>query len=182
MQIVIVGGLPCSGKSKLAERLRARWLCPLLCKDIFKELLFDTLGGADRAWSRRVSAAAYEIMFRHAEELLLCGISSIVEGNFRDHEHRARFARLSSLGATFVQIHCVASSEVLVARFRERARSGRRHAGHADIESLPEMENELLTALQEPMPVDGPVVECDTTVDWQRAVEIAVDRAMAFLG
>src|SRR5882757_1320731 len=50
--VVLVSGLPGSGKSMLAECLRQRLSWPLLAKDNLKEILFDTLGVRDRDWSR----------------------------------------------------------------------------------------------------------------------------------
>jgi predicted kinase len=178
MQIVIIGGLPCSGKSKFAERLQKRWRRPMVCKDAFKESLFDTLGTGDRAWSRRLSVAAYGILFQQAEELLRSGTSCIVEGNFREREHCERLSRLSRLAIRCLQVHCLAEPATLIARFRERAHSGLRHPGHVDIESLEEIEREMLSSPQSPLAVDGTIVECDTTGDWQTAIDRAVDEVL----
>jgi len=181
MRIVVIGGLPCSGKSTLATRLRARCSLPVLCKDETKEALFDRLGSGDRAWSKRLSLAAYDIMFAQAEELLRCGGGCIVEGNFRAHEHRERFARLQTAGAAFLQVFCHAQPAVLISRFHERAHSGRRHAGHVDVASLQEIENEIASASQQPLPLAGSVIDCDTTHDWQTAIDAAVEQVLTEL-
>ncbi len=181
MQIVIIGGLPCSGKSILAERLRKRWVRPLLSKDDFKESLFGSLGGADRAWSRRISVAAYDLLFRQAEELARCGLSFIVEGNFRERDHRRCFERLAAHGPSFVQVHCHALPEILVNRFAERTRANARHAGHADQESLLEITEEIRTTKQLPLSVQGDLIECDTTEEWSVAIDSAIDRALVKL-
>jgi predicted kinase len=182
MQIVIIGGLPCSGKSKLAERLRSRLAIPLLSKDEFKELLFDSLGAHDRAWSRRLSEAAYAVMFRAAAHFADVRSTFILEGNFREHQHREHFRALAETGARFLQVHCRADPEVLVARFTDRCRAGTRHSGHADRESLPEIEREMRTATQSPLSLPGEVIVCDTTEDWGRAIDAAVDQVLRCLG
>lgn len=181
MRIVIIGGLPCSGKSKLAERLVSKAALPLLSKDEYKELLFDALGVKDRAWSRRLSEAAYALMFKQAAQFVAADCVFVMEGNFREHQHREKFAALASAGAQIVQVHCRAETEILVSRFNERSRSGLRHAGHADVESLPEIENELRTARQEPLSIHGELIVCDTTEDWSEAIDSAVAKTIEYL-
>jgi predicted kinase len=163
------------------KRLSARISLPLLSKDVFKELLFDCLHTGDRAWSRQLSNVAYRLMFQQAEELQRTDIDCILEGNFREAEHREAFARLGNRGAMLVQVHCRAAPDVLVARFKERAHAGARHAGHADLESLPEIEIELRTARQAPLPIDCELVECDTSDDWSTAIDRAVARTLTIL-
>jgi predicted kinase len=170
MHLIMIGGLPASGKSKLAERLRSELRWPLLSKDAYKETLFDALGVGDREWSRRLSRAAYALLFAEANRLLDSGQSCIVEGNFRWHEHRVRFEELSVRGMRLIQVMCRADPNVLAQRFRLRAHSGQRHPGHVDLESLDEIERELLTAVQDALPLNAPVVVCDTTEDWQAAI------------
>lgn len=177
MHVIVVSGLPCSGKSKVAQRLGEELRWPLLCKDDYKELLFDTLGYSDRAWSKRVSAAAYALQFSQARQLAASKVNFILEGNFRWLEHRAHFDVLFA-AATGVQIHCRANAEVLVQRFKARAHSGNRHPGHVDIESLAEIERELLSAEQQPLPLSGAVIDCNTTRDWPTAVDTAVSLAI----
>jgi predicted kinase len=174
MHLIVVSGLPCSGKSKVAERLGEELHWPLLCKDTYKELLFDTLGYSDRTWSRRVSGAAYALQFGHSEQLIASGVSHVLEGNFRWIEHEARFAELAKSNVSMLQVHCYAQSAILIERFRQRAQSGTRHPGHVDIESLKEIESELAQARQHPLPLSGRIVECDTSDDWQTAIERAV--------
>jgi predicted kinase len=180
MHLIVISGLPCSGKSKLAERLQAELCWPLLCKDNFKELLFDHFGYSDRAWSRRVSAAAYALLFSQAEQLLSSNLSCVLEGNFRWAEHQARFERLQALGATILQVHCCAEPDVLLERFRLRAVSGSRHPGHVDLESMREIENEMRTTTQQPLPLSGlrgnETIRCDTSSDWQAAIAVSIDR------
>jgi|SRR5882724_8842447 len=172
--LLIVSGLPCSGKSTLSEYLRQQLCWPLLAKDALKETLFDTLGTHDRDWSRRLSRAAYALMFRQATELILTGHSCIVEGNFRHGEYEGQFGNISNTGARLVQAHCRAPSGVLVARFRERMHT--RHSGHADAESFAAIESELLNTAQRPLAIEASVVDCNFESGIARWVEkIAAD-------
>ena len=141
--LIVVTGLPCTGKSTLAARLRERTGWPLLAKDDFKERLFATLGVHDREWSRSLSKASYELMFHLADELLGSQQPVIMEGNFRAVEHNATFTRLLAQRAVqTVQVFCSAKADVLQARMQARASTATRHPGHKDQGSLAELQAE----------------------------------------
>lgn len=61
--VVLVTGVPGSGKTTLARRLSPALGLPLLSKDVVEETLFDVLGAGDRAWSTRLGAAANEVLW-----------------------------------------------------------------------------------------------------------------------
>jgi len=80
--LVVVTGPPGASKSTLARVLANELRLPLVSKDDVKETLFESLGWSDRDWSRRLGAAAYDLLFLVAGELLRSGVSAIVEANF----------------------------------------------------------------------------------------------------
>lgn len=176
VSLVVIGGLPASGKSILAGRLQSQLGWPLLAKDDYKELLFETLGVQDRAWSKRLSRAAYALMFAEARRWLAQRRSVVIEGNFRWAEQAEAFATLTALNAQCTQVLCRAKPDVLIRRFNERA--AQRHAGHADRENA-ELEIELRAAVQTPLPLPGFVEVCDTSGDWSAAIDIAVANVAA---
>src|SRR5262245_13500660 len=92
--LIIVTGLPATGKTTLARRLAADLRLPLVTKDEIKERLFDQLGWHDRAWSLRLGQATYDLLYYFVEALLAAGCSAIVEGNFHPAEAAARFRAL----------------------------------------------------------------------------------------
>lgn len=151
--ILIVTGAPASGKTTLAQRLRAELGWPLLAKDAIKESLFATLGWSDRAWSKRVSAASYALMFEMARELIDSGASCILEGNFRWEETQQHFARIATGSIRHVQVFCTADIEVLLARMRARIAANDRHPGHVDAAAAGELESELRNRPLQPLPV-----------------------------
>jgi hypothetical protein len=63
--MVFVSGAPGARKTSLAVPLAAELGFALVCKDKLKETLHDALGapGPDLAWSRKLGAAAMELLW-----------------------------------------------------------------------------------------------------------------------
>jgi len=136
-KVILVTGLPGTGKSTLARELTAQYRIPLIAKDSIKEPLFELLGAADAAQSRRLSDASFAVLFRIAHELVASGVSFMLEGNFRPGEHEAPLASalavspVTSLGTVeLAQVLCRVPESERVARLDARARDPSRHAGH----------------------------------------------------
>ena len=173
--LIIVSGLPCTGKTTLARRLAAEVRLPLVPKDGIKERLFDTLGWSDRAWSRTVGGATYELLFYFTEVLLAAGQSLIVESNFYP-DHAARFLALQRQHPFRpLQVVCHTEGAVLWRRFQARSESGERHPGHVDQQNYAEFRTALLRGESLPLALDGPVLPVDTTdfavIDYARLFE-----------
>ncbi len=93
--VIVVNGLPATGKTTLARRLATDLHLPLLAKDVIKETLFETLGWSDRAWSRRLGAATMALLYKLLEEQLRAGRPCIVECNFYPDRDTERFRALA---------------------------------------------------------------------------------------
>jgi predicted kinase len=104
---MLISGLPGTGKSTLARLLAQRYALPLICKDTIKEPLFDVIGAADRAASRRLSDASFAAMFALARDCLRAGSDLILEGNFRPGDHEA--ALIAALPAAAPSTAAIAS-------------------------------------------------------------------------
>jgi hypothetical protein len=118
-------------------------------------MLHDTLGEeADLAWSRRLGAAAMEMLWA----LAACAPAVVLEANFWADDPR-HLARALSLGTVPVEVLCVCPLEECVRRYAERAPS--RHVIHVERDAkLAAAEGFERSA----RPVGlGPVVEVDTT-------------------
>jgi predicted kinase len=166
--LIVVTGQPCTGKTSLARRLAADLGLPLVSRDDIKERLFDSLGWSDRAWSRRLGQASYDLLYYTAELLLCAGQPLILESNFSAVHSVGDLRRLKqTTGCATLVIHCRTEWETLAQRFRQRSASGERHPGHVDDqvlgETLAEIQRRLAQREDAPLDLGGPVLPLDTT-------------------
>ena len=129
--LILITGLPGTGKSTLARTLARHYAMPLICKDAIKEPLFDTFGASDREDSRRLSDASFAVMFSMLRDCTAAGTDVILEGNFRPGEHERL---LSDASVRIAQVLCTVSEPVRIARLKARATDPSRHPGHRDAE------------------------------------------------
>ena len=163
--MVVVTGLPGTGKTTIANHLSERLALPGFRKDEFKEILFDVLGWSDKDWSEALDGACYELLWRICDSELRAGRSLIVESNFEPGPHAPRILDLCRRHqARAIEIHCRTERHVLADRFKERVERGDRHPGHAE-RSQEVMESEAIPKLlHEPDPLLG-VTNLSLTVD-----------------
>ncbi len=135
--LIIVTGLPATGKTTFAREIASRFALPLVTKDGIKESLFDALGCTNLDESKRLGGASYRLLFYFCETLLAAGRSLVIEANFFPAHQTDILALINKYGCTTLQIHCSADDPIIWARFRERAESGQRHAVHFDRERYP---------------------------------------------
>jgi len=160
--LLIVSGLPCAGKTSIAERLADELGLPLMTKDGIKEQLFNYLGWKDRLWSKQLSQTSVELLLYYAESQLAAGNSLIIECNFQPDLAASRLRAMQSrYAAAFFQVYCRADPGALYQRFK--ARTGTRHPGHADEQYLAEFQVKLEQTPQETLDLGCPVAVVDTT-------------------
>jgi predicted kinase len=154
--LLVVTGMPSSGKTTVAEGLASRLRLPLIAKDEIKESLYESLGADDVAASGRLGAAAYELLFVLAATMLESGVSVIVEANFFRGQEPS-FAALPP--HRLVQLHCESPLPILLDRYGKRIR----HPGHHDAEKIKELPSRFASGVHSPLNLDGELIELDTT-------------------
>ncbi|MEY9860247.1 putative kinase [Catenulispora sp. GAS73] len=135
----MISGAPGVGKTTIARPLARALGMPLFAKDSIKERIHDVLaetgsvesGPVEAGWSRRLGAAAMELLWVLAADAPEC----VLEANFwTGHEQQNASLRALSEGGKLVEVYCTAPKDVVMQRFRERAAAGERHAVHPDQE------------------------------------------------
>lgn len=167
---IMVSGAPGAGKTTLAVTLAASLSLPLFSKDLIKETLADTLGGptADLGYSRRLGAAAMEVLWRLARH----APAAVIEANFRPRSEYER-RHLEALNGRLVEVYCDCPSSEVARRFAERAASA--HPAHP----LAELPPELLAEYDGPVGL-GVVIRVDTTAPADVAALVArIEQALA---
>jgi shikimate kinase len=126
--LVIVSGLPASGKSTLSRTLAAALSLTLIDKDVILEGLFEMLGTGDADWRQKLSRGSDEILRR----LVKSSAGAVVTSFWRHHLMKGNSGTpthwISSASQRIVEVYCVCDPEIAAARFVTR----QRHPGHLD--------------------------------------------------
>lgn len=145
MRIILVTGLPATGKTTLARRLAARYGVPLLAKDVVKEWLMDAVGPIDATRSRQLSDMSFTLLFAQLAEHARAGADLILEGNFRAGQHEAA---LSAAGdASIAQVLCQIPEATRLQRIAMRAGDPSRHPGHGEARAAIDPSNDAFLDL-----------------------------------
>lgn len=166
--LIMVTGLPCTGKSTLARRLAKELGLPLISRDDIKEVLFDSLGWKDRDWSKKLGIASWHLLYYFVELLLSSRQSFVVENYFKpefDTEELLGLKRRYDFEP--FQIHCKTDYQTLLQRFTTRSESAERHPGHVDHQYYALFAKESLRSESPTLEIGGESLDIDTT-DLQR--------------
>ena len=130
MVLILVSGVPASGKSTMAAYLSNVLSMPMVSKDGVKELLYDTIGFESREQKVKLGDAAMAVMYDMARACLNCGQSVILENNF-EHVSRKGLERLTAAyGCPVLTVQMTGDLHALYDRFVQRNQSAERHLGH----------------------------------------------------
>lgn len=157
MSIVLVTGLPGSGKSTLASALASHLDLPLIAKDRFKEILFDTLGVGDMGWSRRLGTAAVALQFEAMRTVKNAVVDSALSTDLSEPE-------LEALELPMVQVYCSCPFELARQRFFDRVGTGERHRGFTE-ERMTPADFERFRPLVEPLRLSAPLIRVETSTE-----------------
>jgi predicted kinase len=163
--LIIVNGLPASGKTTLARRLAADVRLPVFSRDGMYETLYDALECDSNGCPPALGSATFTLLYYVAGSLLAAGQSLVVEGFFGRSELRSgEFLRLQQAhDFEPFQIVCRADGTILMERFLARVETAERHVGHRDLEWVERNKERILQGHLTPLALGGQLVEIDTT-------------------
>lgn len=177
MVLIIITGFPGTGKTTLGKKISQEFHIPFICKDDFKEILFDVLGCKDRDWSKKIGMVSYDILYHITEENLKAHKSLIIETNFDPKFANKKFLEFKEKYDFLpFQIRCIANGEILFERFKNRANSIERHPGHVDNTNLEEWELLIKKGKIEAIEIGGNILDIETTdfesIDYKKLFDI----------
>lgn len=178
MNVIILAGMPATGKSTLAAKVQAKFGYPILEKDYIKEGLFDTVGFSCYAEKRALDVAANEVLLRWMGAMMKAGQSMIVDNNFDEPSGNKLNQLLKDNRCNVVTVFMNGDPQVLYERYVLRDRLGLRHLGHAMQNHYPPLEGEntafhmtregfdqlFLGRGMDRLSWDGPQIRVDATI------------------
>ncbi len=160
--VILVNGMPGTGKSTLASKLRDDLQLPLVSKDGLKEYFYDVLGVTTRDESRAVGAACLDMIYALTREYAAQGLSVMIESPMFYRYAKPEFEDiLEEIDITFVEVHCRTNKDVRRDRMAYRRQHENRHAIHMLTETILG-ENDPEPGDYEPLGI-GTLFEIDTT-------------------
>jgi len=144
MNLILIVGMPASGKSTFARACGAHFGYPVLEKDGFKEVLFDTIGFTNYGQKRVMDFAATRVLLHAADSLLSAGNSCILINNFRDDNKDEVCSLIEKYGCACVTVFFGGNCDVFYRRYVERDNKHERHLGHVLQDRYPPLPGDCL--------------------------------------
>lgn len=130
-KLIVICGLPGTGKTTLADTLSKRLKITCISKDAIKEALYDELGLKNLEDSLAIGKRSIEVMLNLAEKNVQLQKNVIIEAPFRFEEDYQLFSKwIQQYKVDFTAIICTVSPEIRENRFYNRPR----HEAHHDNE------------------------------------------------
>jgi hypothetical protein len=159
VRLVVVGGLPGTGKSTLAAALGAELDAAVLRSDVTRKARAG-LAPDDHAdapyrsglYASDTTDAVYRDLLDQARPLLRAGRSVVLDASFADERHRARSRSLAATTSSAItELRCVLPDESAAVRMQAR-----RAGGHDASDATPEIAQAMASAF-DPWPQAVPV-------------------------
>lgn len=130
--VIIIAGVPASGKTTYGRKLASRFDLPFFSKDKMKEVIYDsldTLKEDDYEQKRKIGGASYSILWAICEEMMKGKASFIIESNFTMLSASKLEELIDRYSYHSIVLKFDADFKILHKRFLEREQSGERHYG-----------------------------------------------------
>lgn len=126
--LIIIAGMPGTGKTRFANYLSDKLQISLICKDKLKEIIWDKLH-YDSSETQKYGGLAYDLSFHFCEMLMKSSQTIIFESNFSSTCPDILKALVNKYEYKVITILLDGNVEVIHKRFVERDTTEERHAG-----------------------------------------------------
>ena len=129
--VILIAGIPASGKTTYARHISEKLNIPFVGKDAIKEKLYDVLkyDTSRRENSKLYGAASYSVFFHIAECLMKADVSFVLESNFSPASADVLLPLVQQYHYRALTVLFDADIKVLHKRFCERDATVERHPG-----------------------------------------------------
>lgn len=132
-RVIIICGLPGSGKTTLANELSKQLNIACVHKDSIKELLYEIQNCSTLDDSKRLGQQSVKLLLGLAEEHIKRGVDIIIESPFNFPEDYPLFESwIKDYGADIFSVICYIDQNERAKRFQERER----HVSHHDTDRI----------------------------------------------
>lgn len=176
-KLIIIMGLPATGKTTLSKQLAETYNLPLFGRDEMKVRIMDKLGRGDREWSKRVGEASYLLLSYVIEQMTRSHESFIVESDFKPEFANYDFSAVHKKGYDIIQIICSASKDVIVSRWKERANQDVTHPSSTEGErGFNDLIEYISRGQRQPLDVPSEIIHVDTSENVSDASVSVINR------
>lgn len=175
--IIILTGIPASGKTTFSKYLSKELGIPVISKDFIKEILFDDIGFQSREEKIKLGIASMNIMYGIAEENMKLNNTVILENNFENISKKRLNVLVKTYNYEVINIRFQGDISIIYDRFVKRNNSKSRHLGHVINEEYPpkgpvhknivmtlkEFQDMIISRGMLDFDIGGEVIDIDTT-------------------
>lgn len=138
--LILMSGLPASGKSSFAEYAAKELSFPIIEKDEIKEFLFDAVGFKSHDEKTQLDIAASNAMMYTAGRILDSGSSVILDNNFESRNIENLKKLISEHPCNVITVRFNGDISAIYQRFLTRDKDPNRHPGHVLVTCYPPVE------------------------------------------
>jgi predicted kinase len=130
--LILVSGIPASGKTTIAEHISKELGYPTFILDKIKELISDRISGReDSILFDKIAKSSYDVLYYLLEEVLKSDNSCIAEAFFLSTVSEPRIKELKSkYDCKLIQVYLKCDFEIAKNRYVDRHNRGDRHKCH----------------------------------------------------
>ena len=151
MNLIIITGIPCSGKTTISTILSKTMHCDCISKDLFKEQLFSTYGFSSVEEKKHLDTQAEKLLYSTIAAYIEEGKDLIVDKWLQSTQPLQSIRNINNANLIFIRL--ITDPAIAVRRYNARMKSGKRPVSFMSLVQYP-ISNETTTCFEQPMVLD----------------------------